>query len=244
MLIDLNIVRDHKQLSATIAHVKIQSNLTPNKWLSNDENRYFETLKSKKRQDQYLAGRIALKKSLGRQLNIPSQEIVITTGAFGFPLIDPKQTKIADCSLTHSNTDAVAIASPYGHPVTIDVEQIRSKTTGITSKLTPHEIGLLKTLKAHQTQALTALWTIKEALSKAVRCGLYADWSILEIKTVRQTEDYAYEATFSNWFQYKSMVLIFDTACLSLVIPKNSNLTSCEPIYFRFKPIWGESDAN
>ncbi|WP_032113934.1 4'-phosphopantetheinyl transferase superfamily protein [Candidatus Paracaedibacter symbiosus] len=72
---------------------------------------------------------------------------------------------------------------------------------------------------------LTLFWTVKEALSKVIKCGFTIPSELLEIGDIQLKENYV-ESKFKNFQQYQALSFSVANYVCSIVHPKNSVLTS------------------
>jgi 4'-phosphopantetheinyl transferase len=71
----------------------------------------------------------------------------------------------------------------------------------------------------------TALWTIKEALSKVLCTGLMAPIQVYNLTEFQPIDSGIWESLFQNFGQYKAVTWIGSSHVLSLVLPKRSSLS-------------------
>ena len=154
--------------------------------LSVAEQGYFQRFKYMKRKKEWLGGRIAAKAALLAFTRADAAEqdlrrITVLPDTHGRPVIEAfsadlsaqgNRGKALSISLSHSDGFAVALASESGN-CGIDLQEISAKLAGLTDHFaTDAELRLL----AEQTDyddydedtCLTMLWTVKEALKKAL----------------------------------------------------------------------------
>ena len=139
-----------------------------------------------KRQKEWLSGRIALKQSVKRLLDmegdgdIPATDIRIFQDELGKPfaeLAGQSGKKIGSVSLTHSNGVAMAAAAGAGHFVGfgIDVEKVEERSDSwVTDYFDESEIELAGN-GLEKWARLNGIWSLKEASLKALGVGLRFD---------------------------------------------------------------------
>lgn len=137
--------------------------------LSVQEQAYYQTLRFPKRRNEWLGGRLALKRIVGRILGVSDLvQVEVLPQESGKPklLVGGKVTRLA-YSITHSNGFAVAAASADERLIGIDLEKIEHRITAWKNDFFhPSE------LTDDSDEFLTALWTQKEALVKLLGTGL------------------------------------------------------------------------
>jgi phosphopantetheinyl transferase (holo-ACP synthase) len=227
-LYDLYIFNNERHLDVHNAFCLVSTQLevlmqNAKEFLHPKELEYLSTLQYPRRQVTYLRGRYAAKLALKKlEPNINSTEIAILNGAFGFPYIISSHGIDAQVSISHN--DAVGIASAYRQacPVAVDTEQVSpARIETIQSEMLPSEIALLTRQVANKDLGLSIGWTMKEALSKALRCGLYIDFKYLEIIDLEQKNN-LYYAKFKNFGQYQTRSLSIDGSVCSFVFPQKT----------------------
>jgi len=139
-----------------------------------------------KRSGEWLAGRVALKRSVQRLLAAsgdrrPSlRSIRIVTDANGKPiakLSDRSGITIGDVSLSHSGGLAIAAASPNGSfgGLGVDIEKVELRSEAwIKDYFTEEEIVYAEE-DENRWKKLTGIWCLKEAALKAMGTGLRFD---------------------------------------------------------------------
>ncbi|NKB23917.1 MAG: 4'-phosphopantetheinyl transferase superfamily protein [Kiritimatiellae bacterium] len=185
---------------------------------------YFESLKFEKRQRDYLHGRYAAKCALSQILK-ESQlaKIGLVAGVFNQPIVQYKTLEAIGVSISHSDDMACALAYPEIHPLTIDIEKIDpKKTKTIKTQLVPHEIKNLA-LQADKSIQSTLLWTAKEALSKALKCGMMCPFELFETKNVDMYNG-CYRGEFKNFGQYKFNAWIWNDFVICIALPKKTEM--------------------
>ncbi len=127
-------------------------------------------------------------------------------------------------SISHTNELGAAIAFPEVVPMGIDTELIcDTNEEALEVQMTPKELNLPNVFPNANPQ-LTLLWTVKEALSKVLRCGLLIPFELLEVKSISKLDNF-FECQFVNFSQYKahSFFMANNIIC-SLVYPSEATL--------------------
>lgn len=195
-------------------------------YFSANERAYIDSLQYPLRRHSYLLGRFAAKEAVQE---ITSCENPLTTeigrGIFGQPLVVCNPGTPVELSLAHSFGTAVAIACALGHPIAVDIECMRSrKVDFLHSSFTDAERVRLGQIRLGQNEAYYLGWTIKEALSKVIRCGLTVPFEVLELSKIQNGPSGCYESEFRKFTQYKACSWVIDRYALSIVLPKRSTL--------------------
>jgi 4'-phosphopantetheinyl transferase len=186
------------------------------------ESGEYRALAVDRRRRSWLLGRFAAKRAAAAYLGASDlRAMVVTRGVFGQPLLRVAEADAPGLSISHAGALAVAVAHPVGHPLAVDYEEIRpSQADAIASQLTPRELAWA----GHDHPRLTALWTAKEALSKALRCGLTTPFRLFEtIELVDATGRVT--GRFENFTQYRFVSKVAADSVLTLVLPLRTELS-------------------
>ena len=201
---------------------------TATSFLHPNENHYYQTLQSSYRKYSFLLGRYTGKMALSHYLDEPRQmDIEIAHGIFSQPLVKYASLDIIpEITLSHTSSIAVAIAYEPGYIMGVDVEKLEpSKFSIFKDQMTEAEIGLSKCFLNIECGVIwNLLWTMKEALSKAIKCGLTVPFELLEIQRLSQDPSARFEASFKNFTQYRCYSWILPGFALSIVLPRNTSL--------------------
>ncbi|MBP9691776.1 MAG: 4'-phosphopantetheinyl transferase superfamily protein [Alphaproteobacteria bacterium] len=207
-----------------LSHVSFQNlKEDPSSFLHPLEEAYFSGLSHPRRQHSYLLGRYCAKQAIKAYCNdVDLKDIAIESGIFDHPVVTYMPGSPLQVSISHTDTLGTALAFPEIHPMAIDVEAIcPSKADAIKSQLSPAEQKLwfyLRKEKSDEATQLTVLWTVKEALSKALKCGLTVPFEVLEIEIIREQEGFVI-STFKNFKQYQALSFCLDAHVCSIVYP-------------------------
>jgi len=194
-------------------------------YLHPKEYKYYSTLQHDKRRHSYLLGRYCSKHALGKLIGLQqSNEIFIDSGVFNQPIVTSMLPNNIQVSISHCDNAGVAIAFHESHPMAIDIERTdidRSMAFNIDQLMTYNELKLISSFINDENLRMVILWSIKEALSKVIKCGLTIPLELLEINHCRkESTDLIVE--FKNFLQYKCIIKMIDKYVCTIVLPKNS----------------------
>jgi 4'-phosphopantetheinyl transferase len=197
------------------------------KVLGEAETLYFSTLPFAPRQKSYLLGRYAAKAALGNAFaESDLRTIEIERGVFEQPVVHYPRNDKWDVTISHTELSAAALAYPRGHPMGIDIERINSaRAETLLSQLSEQEVDWVDRQPANRLETAFALWTAKEALSKALRTGLMSPVEIYNLTEFNQTGSGIWEGFFHNFAQYKARVWIGSSSVLAMVFPSRSTIS-------------------
>lgn len=199
----------------------------PSSFLHPTEEAYFSSLSHPRRQHSYLLGRYCAKQAIiACDDDINLREIAIETGVFGHPVVTDIPRSHLQVSISHTDNFGAAISSPETHPMAIDVEAIcPSKRDAIKTQLSLDEQKLWVSLRkgeGNEITQLTFLWTVKEALSKALKCGLTVPFEVLEIEVIKEKEGLLI-SSFKNFKQYQALSFCLGANICSIVYPSHTS---------------------
>lgn len=184
------------------------------------EAAYFDALPASRRRQDFLLGRLVAKTAL--RLLRPSldpPEIEIRPGVFQQPvLLHAGDPPLAVC-FTHSGALAAALAFPAGHPLGLDLERIEAgHTEAMRAHIAEDELPPADRAMS-EAERYTRVWTVKEAISKILRCGLMTPLALFRLSERQFSEDGRFTGAFVNFRQYRFLSLVTADYALALVHP-------------------------
>lgn len=181
---------------------------------------------SEKRKYSYLLGRYAAKQAFTHSaLSISPSDVLIKSGSFYQPVVFYPKGNL-HITLAHCGQSAICLTFSETHPMGIDLEEITmDKNFAITSKFSSHEKCFLSTRDFCYEKGALLLWTLKEALSKALRTGLTSPLKIYEVINI-QTHDNCWVSQFKYFPQYQGYSFLIGNLICSLVYPQHISLTA------------------
>lgn len=195
--------------------------------LTEEERGYYWRVGSEARRRSFLLGRFAAKKALSLFSGERPQRIRIRYGAFNNPLVSDLDTEgeRLELSISHSAELGAALVFPCCQQMGIDIEKVNAdRSKVIESEMTSGELATFRRSSAlDRDSMLTAAWTMKESIAKALKTGLMTPLSILEISEITQRSG-AMESSFSNFHQYKANSFRIGDHFLSVALPKRTEL--------------------
>ena len=192
------------------------------------ERPYFSTLRFEPRQKSYLLGRFAAKIALKALSSEPDlRAIQIARGVFEQPIVRCDRNPQWGVTISHTDSLAVALAFPAGHPMGLDTERIDlTRYETILSQLSNQETQWIEANAEHKLQLATALWTAKEALAKVLCTGLMSPVQIYNLSEFNRISSGNWEGLFENFAQYKTTTWIGTSHAVSIVLPKRSTIVN------------------
>lgn len=194
--------------------------------LSDAELAYFDSLPVVRRQTSYLLGRFAAKNALASLIGEDDyRTISIEPGIFGQPIVRYRRSLGYNISISHNRSQAVAVAFDTGHPMGIDIEEFDPTLyETLLSAVPEEELRFLDRSKKPSPELLLILWTMKEALSKVLRCGMTTPASVLAVASLDRLGNYTYQSAFRNFGQYKALSWASEALVMSIVLPLRTEI--------------------
>lgn len=132
---------------------------------------------------------------LAEVLNTTEPELYFSTDSFGRPSLLGNQSKL-DFNISHSG-NMVALAVSKGSSVGIDIEKDRREHDGLFYNIrVPGEEVIFK-----EPTDFLKMWTIKEAISKAIGTGISEKFETMKIEPNQLSHwDYKYKEISSSYY--------------------------------------------
>jgi 4'-phosphopantetheinyl transferase len=183
--------------------------------------------RTREREASYLSGRFAAHHAVAMYFgDRADRPFEVVPGVFNQPIVRGDVREPPAITISHTANLAVAIAHDAGHQLGVDVEQVRrSSCASLARVLTESESQLAAALPWHEAVRIVVLWTIKEALSKALRCGLTVPLSLLEVSSARIAHDGTIRSRFTNFAQYGCQTWLVGDHVLSIALPRETQVT-------------------
>ncbi len=201
-------------------------------FLHAEELETFSRAKSRKAPNQgYLLGRFTAKSALGicAGPGFDPTAAVILSGIFSQPVVHCRVPRPLGVSISHSDSLVCSLAYPEEHPMAIDVEDIdEDRTKVMLTQVGRAEGDLARSVCASADLAATVVWTAKEALSKALRCGMTCPYELFEICGLEAVNS-VYVGRFKNFGQYKFQSWRRGNAVVTIVLPKKTEMEPSLP---------------
>jgi 4'-phosphopantetheinyl transferase len=219
------LIREKQEFQACIACIQggLKEGILHLEKLHPNEKSIFNAYRDDRRKESYLLGRLTAKRAILELSNISSSKSIwIDKGVFQFPIVKGANLQNIQVSISHCDTIGFSIAYPEAHPMGIDVEKVHSdRSAEVLSQLTNEEKLLLK--DNANISGYTAIFSIKEALSKVIRTGMMLDFKFFEIEAIKETQQIL-ECTFTHFGQYKAFAFFKRGYVFSIVLPKRTNV--------------------
>jgi 4'-phosphopantetheinyl transferase len=152
-------------------------------WLSERERACLDWLHIPKRRADWRLGRWTAKSAVSVYLNLPRNQqmlagIELRPASSGAPEVFlHDRSAPVQISLSHSHGVGLCTIAPLGVELGCDLETVESRSeVFLVDYFTNEEQNLVSTaLGARRDQVVTLLWSTKESVLKALRCGLRSD---------------------------------------------------------------------
>lgn len=190
-------------------------------WLAPEEEALLTERLAPARRQSLLAGRWAAKNALGLLApGIAARDIHILPGLFEQPVATLTGRANLQVTLAHAGGAALAVAHPESCPMGVDLERAAPEHLGALSEQTTarERERAHAALAFDEPQRLLLLWCLKEALSKALRCGLTVPFGLLEVTSLAPLPG-GVRARFENFAQYEGIAFAAAPFALAVVHP-------------------------
>ena len=141
-----------------------------------------------KRKKSYLGARAAckylFKKLAGSGISMPANAINTVFEDLPYPKCPfPDELNPINCSVSHDSRFAVAVVSK--RKIGVDVEEISGRALKVLDRfMFESEMSLVKTSGLGGFGAAVRIWSIKEAVTKALRINMYQSWKIARVTEI------------------------------------------------------------
>lgn len=157
--------------------------------LGNDEQNYLDLLRFKKRREEWLAGRLALKRLLQKVItdlsSLELDQIQILKAESGAPFIqvEGKVYPKVSISISHSNGFVLCGVSQQIFRLGVDLERVENRSESFMGDFfTQKEVEQINCQPTEERAFLsTLIWSEKEAVLKALSLGLKMDTRHIQI---------------------------------------------------------------
>jgi 4'-phosphopantetheinyl transferase len=125
----------------------------------------------------------------------------IVNGPQGEPVVAAPADGVIGVSLSHVNGRAVAVAFPRSAAVGIDLELVDPKRAETVRTALPLSVAERRWLEAPglaDDAAWLLLWTAREALGKALGCGLSCPWPTLALEWITREPDGTWSGRYEH----------------------------------------------
>lgn len=197
-------------------------------FLHPQEIEYLQNLKFERRQFSFLLGRYCSKKTVACFNKLEDlTHFQVKKGSFQQPFLSGNGVTETQISLSHTDTISTSIVFPSSLIMGIDMEYLQPKyETILQNQLQDQELKLIKsqfTLK-DPIFGLTFMWTVKEALAKALKTGLTIPLNLLAIDNIESQGQY-WLSTFENFSQYHALSFHVLDFIFTIVFPKQYRIS-------------------
>jgi 4'-phosphopantetheinyl transferase len=202
---------------------------SPEDFLSDGEKERLAGYQFAAKQESFLLGRLAAKRALGALLAEPDlRQIEIRTGIYGQPIVEHPRAGSAEVSVSHSHGLAVALAFPAEYPMGIDLETVAARSAGTIlgeMQASPAELTWLVSSGVDEATACFVLWTVREALGKALKIGINSPLGILALGSIQAAGEKKWGGRYLNFPQCRCLSQAQGERVLSLALPKDAELS-------------------
>ncbi|MBD3920880.1 4'-phosphopantetheinyl transferase superfamily protein [Paenibacillus sp. PR3] len=209
-------------ISPNLIAIHEQPDLDVSATLSPYELDIYNNISNEGRRKEFLIGRYAIKKNLTDNLPVfegAYNSITVEYGTLRFPII---KDNLIEVGLSHSKQYVFSIIYTKDNVVGVDIETIRSDIP-IEEMLSDNERSMIASLP-NRARFAYMFFSCKEALGKALRMGLLADYSIYEIRSVESETMHGHEVYRMQFKRFPFLIgycfMKNEQEICSLVVPQ------------------------
>jgi phosphopantetheinyl transferase (holo-ACP synthase) len=212
--LDIPFFYDGKKEKCALA-VAVGSDFCPEDFrdsLSHDEFKKLSTAGIEKRKKQFCLGRITTKTALSCFQRIVFGDINVKNEESGCPVIEnfPYAT-----SITHTDEVVASLVFKNEFSFGLDVEELREKALDALGYVVFDREQIPQNL-----ECLTAAWTLKESLSKALKCGFGLPLEEFELFQFLQNGD-AFSCSYAKHPEFKGAAFMRNETSYAVAYPSN-----------------------
>lgn len=193
-------------------------------YLSLQEKKYYDDLKYEARKASYLLGRITSKRALAPLMDNDKQDIFIDKGIFHYPIIRNNNSNLT-VTITHTKHIGAAAAVKEHYPIGIDIEtKDPNHVKSIKSQMTEQEIDLVENCQWEEYEGVIAIWTMKEALSKALKIGFLTSLKTYEVNKL-DCHNNCIISKYKNFSMFEAKSFKLNKCIYTICYPNKCNLS-------------------
>jgi phosphopantetheinyl transferase len=187
-------------------------------WLSKSELKRFDAIGSEKIKVQFACGRVASKIALGIFEDVAPSDVDIVNEESGRPIINNSGYGV---SISHCEEWIVSLIFPKEFVFGVDVEQVRGNRCNALKYINSDSEQIPDNL-----QSLTVAWTMKEALSKALKRGFNLSFEDLTMAGFSEKNG-VFECEFTKYEALRGLAIFYGNISLAIACEKRC-LWSCD----------------
>ncbi|MDR0678235.1 MAG: 4'-phosphopantetheinyl transferase superfamily protein [Holosporaceae bacterium] len=214
-VVDINFFSHEKETKCALSIANTSDFCLENLYaeLSNDELKKLHSVGIEKRKKQYCLGRITTKKALGSFVeDLAFEKINVVNEKSGCPIIENSDYST---SITHTDKIVASLVFENKFSFGIDIEEIkREKIEALSSVICNREPI------PHDPERLTVAWTLKETLSKALKCGFYMAFENFELSEFSEN-DQIFICSYLKYPEFKGIAFIHENNSYAVTYPTN-----------------------
>lgn len=179
----------HIQVTQIAALPMMEAQRDLSAWLCEAEVAEYQALIIPKRRDEWLAGRILVKKTYSEQIAPaihPRQLQILREPSQKPELLLNEQSTGMSISISHSHGWVAAALDPSGHPMGIDLERVEARDPAfLADYFTATEKNwIAQDGNLTPDQKITLIWSSKESVLKSLGLGLHLDPLRVEVSGI------------------------------------------------------------
>jgi phosphopantetheinyl transferase (holo-ACP synthase) len=180
-------------------------------WLSVKELEKLNSFGLEKRKKQYYLGRLTTKKALSLLADgLTFQAISVVNEKSGHPIIENSSYAT---TITHTNEIVASLVFKSEFSFGIDVENVRKGSAKAIRSAISDEEQIVDDI-----ESLTVAWTLKESLSKALKCGFRAPFEEFELTNFSQNNNIFF-CSYAKHREFNGIALTYNDCSFAITYP-------------------------
>jgi 4'-phosphopantetheinyl transferase len=194
--------------------------------LSTHELQQYSQLRHPLRKQHYVLGRLAAKTAVSERINDKDlRQISIESGSCGQPLLRARSNCCTSVTISHSRNSALAIAYDSSQFFGVDIEHVGGRQRlALKHQRTPARIVKAACASLSDLHVSYLIWTVREALSKALLCGMTCSPTVLDIDTFAIRDDGVCVGDFVHLDRYQFCAWLSHSFAIAIACSRKARL--------------------
>lgn len=203
---------------------------TANFWHPTEKSLWSQ-LNYKRRQKQFLVGRLSGKVAAAQYLGLSElKQVAILKGPFEQPILQMGCRLIPELTISHTDNIGVAAVANPGYRLGIDFESFSKERTQSLRSILPETLGRPSASQLPLATRDYIEWTSYESLSKVLGVGLTFPFKKFQPKQTQSPTPGVWLRNWHDFLQYQTLSFETNTGILSLTLPADTSLIGGETI--------------
>ncbi|MDR2723932.1 MAG: 4'-phosphopantetheinyl transferase superfamily protein [Holosporaceae bacterium] len=207
-----------KREECALSIASMDGEMNPLEKLSNKEMEKWSSFSLEKRKRQYYLGRITTKEALSKFTDeLVFRDISVLNKELGCPFIEGSRYST---TITHTNEVVASLVFEKKFSVGIDIEDMRENAIKALKFSVSNNEQISNNLKD-----LTVAWTLKESLSKALKCGFHLSFEEFELHLFSRNDN-VFLCSYTKHPEFKGIALVDNNKSFAIAYPSEFEVFS------------------